>query len=186
MGILDLPESIPDPRPDKADPHHRERRKKIEEKNPGFGWKKMLVLGLAAVTLLMDVPREVEKHEAKHKRNRSISRSSKGSHDRRSRSRGQGHRRDRGEDHRDYRRRDGGQEEGSKRRARSSYGYDYDDGRRDYQRSGRYDDRYYGDDRRRDDHYSDDRRRDDHYWDERRDDHYGRPSRGRTYSQSSW
>jgi hypothetical protein len=165
MGVLDLPDKIPDPRPAKADPHHRQLRKKIEEKNEGFGWKKSLVLALVGITLLFNVPKDVEKHEKKHKRNGSISRSrsrsrgSEKSYGGRSRSRGYDKRRDRDRD--DRRRANHGG-----RRSRSVYGA-RDDGydRRDYQRSGRYDRDY----------------RDDGYYSKP-----ARPGSGRWDSQSSW
>lgn len=53
----------PDPRPWKADEHHRALRKETERKNPGFSWQQAVLLGLVGVGMLFSVERNLEKHE---------------------------------------------------------------------------------------------------------------------------
>lgn len=52
----------PDPRPSKAHPEERARRKKLEKEH-GYGWVPPVVLGLLGLTLAYDVTRDVEKYE---------------------------------------------------------------------------------------------------------------------------
>ncbi|TPX13126.1 uncharacterized protein E0L32_006552 [Thyridium curvatum] len=59
--------NLPDPRPSKAHPDHREHRKKLEKEHP-FTWMPGVVLGLMGVTLLMNVEKDVERREQRHRR----------------------------------------------------------------------------------------------------------------------
>ncbi|KAI7784784.1 hypothetical protein LA080_009103 [Diaporthe eres] len=52
----------PDPRPSKAHPEERARRKQLEKEH-GYGWVPPVVLGLLGLTLAYDVTRDVEKYE---------------------------------------------------------------------------------------------------------------------------
>lgn len=52
----------PDPRPSKAHPEERQRRKQLEKEH-GYGWVPPVVLGLIGLTLAYDVTRDVEKCE---------------------------------------------------------------------------------------------------------------------------
>lgn len=54
----------PDPRPSKAHPEMRARRKQLEKEH-GYGWVPPVVLGLLGLTLAYDVTRDVEKYEKK-------------------------------------------------------------------------------------------------------------------------
>lgn len=51
-----------DPRPSKAHPEERQRRKQLEKEH-GYGWVPPVVLGLIGLTLAYDVTRDVEKCE---------------------------------------------------------------------------------------------------------------------------
>lgn len=51
-----------DPRPSKAHPEERARRKQLEKEH-GYGWVPPVVLGLLGLTLAYDVTRDVEKYE---------------------------------------------------------------------------------------------------------------------------
>ncbi|EON96600.1 hypothetical protein UCRPA7_7908 [Phaeoacremonium minimum UCRPA7] len=59
----------PDPRPSKADPHHRAKRKELEKDH--FEWVPGVILGLMGVTLMMNVEKQVEKYEQRHKEKES-------------------------------------------------------------------------------------------------------------------
>ncbi|KAK2613492.1 hypothetical protein N8I77_000404 [Diaporthe amygdali] len=52
----------PDPRPSKAHPEMRARRKQLEKEH-GYGWVPPVVLGLLGLTLAYDVTKDVEKYE---------------------------------------------------------------------------------------------------------------------------
>lgn len=52
----------PDPRPSKAHPEERAKRKALEKEH-GYGWVPPVVLGLIGLTLAYDVTRDVEKCE---------------------------------------------------------------------------------------------------------------------------
>lgn len=52
----------PDPRPSKAHPEERARRKQLEKEH-GYGWVPPVVLGLLGLTLAYDVTQDVQKYE---------------------------------------------------------------------------------------------------------------------------
>lgn len=99
-----------DPRPSKADEVQRKVRKELEQKHGGFTWMPYVGLGLTGLLLAMNVPKEVEKCEKKHK-GREHSREREGERNRERRERDHQHRdreRTRGRDgHRGRDERDG-------------------------------------------------------------------------------
>ncbi|KAJ9162163.1 hypothetical protein NKR19_g1479, partial [Coniochaeta hoffmannii] len=62
MPKLSVPKP-PDPRPSKAHPEHRARRKELEKKHGGYEWVPYLGLALTGLVLAFNVEKDVEKCE---------------------------------------------------------------------------------------------------------------------------
>ncbi|KAK4095605.1 hypothetical protein PCL_01832 [Purpureocillium lilacinum] len=55
----------PDPRPSRADPHHRSHRKSKEKESGGFDWGEGIALALIGATALFSIDRHLEKKRNK-------------------------------------------------------------------------------------------------------------------------
>lgn len=62
-----MPRLIPDPRPSRAHPVQRKVRKELEKEH-GYEWIQPILLGMLGLTLAYDVEKDVEKHEARHRK----------------------------------------------------------------------------------------------------------------------
>lgn len=133
--------NLPYIRPSAAPDHeHRAHRKKLENEHPAFGWTKPILFGLMAVTLAMNIEKEVKKHEERHHR-REGSRSADDdcgcSDDGKDRG-SKGRQRSRGDDRRQGGdRRDREEDSDRRRRRRESRGRPRDDQGRDRNRDRR-------------------------------------------------
>ncbi|OIW32186.1 hypothetical protein CONLIGDRAFT_259749 [Coniochaeta ligniaria NRRL 30616] len=165
MAKLNIPKP-PDPRPSKAHPEHRAKRKELEKKHGGYEWVPYLGLALTGLVLAFDVEKDVEKREKRK--------------DRQDQEPNNNGRRDRGESSRRHKSRDSRREEdrSSGRDRHRSLDRDYDQDRyryqdrgreeRDHGREIREDDRPRLEGRPRDYEYYDGGRREYVPWDDRR------------------
>ncbi|KAJ6441501.1 NACHT and TPR domain protein [Purpureocillium lavendulum] len=53
--------ALPDPRPSRADPEHRNHRKTKEKEHGGFDWGEGIALALIGATALFSIDRQLEK-----------------------------------------------------------------------------------------------------------------------------